>query len=288
MRKRLRDVKNKLIIYIYKIFFILFDRKNSILLNIFNNRIGSIEFAEFFTDLHIISMSGLNYGNSDPQSNGEYSLLDRLKQNLGSKDFVFFDVGANIGDYVKYASIVLPDSSFYCFEPSKETFKELLKNTQDLSNIICENIGIGEANKEVLLYRNSNINALSSIYKRDLSFINIEYDQIEKIQLNTLDNYCNEKGISKIDFLKLDIEGNEFNALLGATQLLNVKRIRYIQFEVGGCNIDSKVFWKDIYYLLSPNYRLFRILKDGIYEFTEYREYDETFVYANYFAQAKN
>jgi FkbM family methyltransferase len=253
----------------------------------FWGRVGSLKYADFFTELHNISLRGLNYANSNPQNNGEYALLERLKEDLVSRELIFFDVGANIGDYVKYAASILPGAHFYCFEPSKDTFSELVKQTQGISNIICENIGIGDTTNEVMLYKNSDINSLSSIHNRDLSFINVEYDQKEMIRLNTIDNYCSEKGINNVDFLKLDIEGNEFNAFKGAARMLNEMRIKYIQFEIGGCNIDSKVFWKDIYRSLSKNYRVFRILKDGIYEFNDYREIDEIFIYSNLFASVK-
>lgn len=168
-----------------------------------------------------------------------------------------------------------------------DTFNKLISNTKHLTNIIYNNIGIGEATQDVILHKSSEISALASVYKRNLEHINLTLDLTEKIQITTLDEYCLTNKIENIDFLKLDVEGNEYNSFLGANRLISEKRIRFIQFEMGGCNIDSKVFWKDIYQLLNRNYKLYRIVGDGLVEFTKYEEFHEIFVYSNYFAELR-
>jgi len=56
-----------------------------------------------------------------------------------------------------------------------------------------------------------------------------EIHQSKKTQIRRLDGYCDEKGISKIDFLKIDTEGWDFEVLIGAGDMLN--NVKYIQFE---------------------------------------------------------
>ena len=154
-------------------------------------------------------------------------------------------------------------------------------------NIVYENLGLGEAIKELNLFKNSKNSALASVYHRNLEHFGIRLDKNEKIQITTLDDYCSKNKIERIDFIKLDIEGNELNAFIGAKKMLSEKRVKYIQFEMGGCNIDSKTFWQQVYYYLRPNYKVYRILKNGIVEFEKYSEYQEIFVHSNYFAEAR-
>src|SRR5207247_10572660 len=58
----------------------------------------------------------------------------------------------------------------------------------------------------------------------------ISQTQEEVIQLSTMDNYCREKGVSQIDFLKLDVEGHELEVFKGMTESLSQGRVRIIQF----------------------------------------------------------
>ncbi len=65
------------------------------------------------------------------------------------------------------------------------------------------------------------------------------------VKLSTLDSYCKNKNITQIDFLKMDIEGNEYKALLGACEMIENGAINSIQIEFGGCNVDSRTYFKD-------------------------------------------
>jgi len=107
------------------------------------------------------------------------------------------------------------------------------------------------------------------------------------VTIKTIDSFLTEKKIPYIDFLKLDIEGNELNALFGAQEALKTNKIKSIQFEFGTCNIDSRTFFRDFYNLLSPQYNIYRVLKNGLHHITYYSEYDEVFATINYYAELK-
>ncbi len=110
----------------------------------------------------------------------------------------------------------------------------------------------------------------------------------ETIRLKTLDGFCDERNIDRIALLKLDVEGHELKVLEGAHRLIQSNAIDFIQFEFGGTNVDSKTFLHDFTDLLCPQYRLYRILKDGLISIEPYRERNEIFLYSNYLAIAKN
>ena len=105
--------------------------------------------------------------------------------------------------------------------------------------------------------------------------------------MESLDNFCAQHDINFIDFLKLDVEGNELKVLQGAEKMVTGKKIKYIQFEFGGTDIDARIYFKDFYTLLSPNYKLYRILKNGIRSINKYKETEEIFTTTNFLAILK-
>ena len=110
----------------------------------------------------------------------------------------------------------------------------------------------------------------------------------EEVNLLTVEEFCRQKNIDGVDFLKLDVEGHELAVLAGAGNMLLTGKIKYIQFEFGGCNIDSRTFFRDFYNLLNPRYQIYRVLTDGLKPISAYRETDEIFVTTNYFAAIRN
>jgi len=85
----------------------------------------------------------------------------------------------------------------------------------------------------------------------------------------------------------MDVEGNELKVLDGALNMLASKRIRFIQFEFGGCNIDSRTFFQDFYYLLNKDFQLYRIVQDGLFPINHYKECYELFMTTNFLAELR-
>jgi hypothetical protein len=84
--------------------------------------------------------------------------------------------------------------------------------------------------------------------------------------------------------LKVDVEGHEYNVFTGASEMMAADAIDMIQFEFGGCNIDSRTYLQDFYYLLNPKYRLYRLVPDGLSPMEPYNEKYELFRTTNFVA----
>jgi len=69
-----------------------------------------------------------------------------------------------------------------------------------------------------------------------------DYETIT-VQTQTMDNFCSINNIDRIDILKLDCDGTEYEVLLGAEKLLSEDRIGLIYTEISGVKkgFDSKV-----------------------------------------------
>ncbi len=246
-----------------------------------------------FEWLYRYALRGMNYGEGGAtDASGEMASIAFVKDQLRNTKtpLVLFDVGANIGKYAKGLDGIFSgvQKEIHCFEPSAETFRRLSENVNGYKDIKLNNFGMGNENATLKLYTDKAASGLASVFKRNLEHFSMEMGQSEDITIKTIDGHCSEKGITHIHLLKLDIEGNELNALKGAKDMIAKGAIDFIQFEFGGCNIDSRTYFQDFYYLLSPHFKLYRILGDGPYPVTAYREEMEIFITTNYLAQRKS
>jgi hypothetical protein len=84
------------------------------------------------------------------------------------------------------------------------------------------------------------------------------------------DEYCQNKNIEAIDFLKIDVEGAEHLVLHGFTEMLKKHSIRIVQFEYGYTNGDAKFLMRDFYdFFEKLDYKVGKIRKDEI-DFSEW------------------
>ncbi len=232
----------------------------------------------------------LNYGNGGEfHLSGEKELIRKLFVNYPSKSIIFFDVGANNGDYASSVIDCLGDkiNQYYCFEPSSTTRAVLEEKVGARNNVFVYPLGLSDKCEDMLLLSSSKSSGLSTFYNRDLSHYEIKYDSSENVKVVTLDSFCQNEGIDRVDFLKMDIEGHELAAMNGGIQMIQSRKIKYIQFEFGGCNIDSRTYLKDFYKVLSCNYDLYRIQRYSIVKMPEYSEVLENFTTTNYLAILK-
>lgn len=243
----------------------------------------------FLEKLHLLILYLQNYGLSgECDSSGEVNALKKMSEKLNVKPAItVFDIGANIGKYAtNFSKLLTTKYTIHCFEPSPKTFSILKENTKNDPNIILHCMGMGNEETETVLFSNDLTNTHSSLIQRDMSHWDESYNlkNTETVKITTLDHFCEKHAIPFIDFMKIDIEGYEWNFFKGAQKTLNAKKIGGIQFELGVGAVDGKYFFKDVFYLLNPNYRIYRITKNNLYEIVKYKEQYEIFLTTNYLA----
>lgn len=248
-------------------------------------------FAQpYWVRLHHAALRGLNISVSHlPNVNGEERFIKRFLALQPEAELVVFDVGANVG---KYAQCILDNRSrnvsLFCFEPSRATFEQAQSNLALYENVELYNFGFSDEEATVPLFSNGVGSELASVYQRELAHHNITLNQVEHIELKTLDEFCQNKNITHIDLLKLDVEGHELSVLCGAKNMLSQRGADFIQFEFGGTNIDSRTFFRDFFLLLNPDYRICRVVSDGLTQIDKYNESLEIFIYTNFVAVSRN
>lgn len=255
-----------------------------------NKFYGKKLYQTFFSKLYTISLGGMNYGNFDFLMNGEHYFLKEVHKWLEKKEeIVLFDVGANAGQYSGVINKIFgKNTSVHAFEPSPTAFGNMKKQVYDNIKMTINSFGLSDMEGNTVLFCNTFGGTGSTVFEIEKKHGIFGWEHKEEISLSTLDKYCAENKIEYIDFLKIDTEGNEYQVLVGGIETIKNKKISIIQFEFGDKMIFSKKSFRDFYQLFKENdYRVFRLIQDGIIEIKNYSANDEIYSGINYIAILK-
>lgn len=157
---------------------------------------------------------------------------------LPKQEGLILDIGANIGqtalwiaDYLNTASIKI-----IAFEPVPVTYNKLCRNINlnSFTNITLENIALGKEDGELIMVMPSPFNSGAF---RALTEANKNEAKI-KVKQTTLDNYLTSNN-KNVTFIKIDVEGFEYNALLGAEETIK-KYLPILFIELSDSNLRSQ------------------------------------------------
>jgi len=230
--------------FLYKVYAYIFGKK------LFYN------VNKFLFQLSLRGMGILNH--ETDYITGEIFWLKKYLKNIDKP--LVIDIGANIGKYSSKILEINTNSNLIAFEPHPKTYNVLCSNINS-KNFKAYNLGVGKE-KDILKlydYADNDGSAHASVYKDVIEDIHSKTSTSHEVQIVNLDDFLN---IEKIDLLKIDTEGNEFNVLQGAKKHLESNKVQAIHFEFNEMNIISKTTFKDFMDFL-PNYNLFRILPGG-------------------------
>jgi FkbM family methyltransferase len=217
-------------------------------------------------------------------SSGELGALQTAMQETGNA--VVIDIGAHEGEYVGLMRGHFPSFQFHSFEPDPQSFAKmndnLVKRFGEGHGVTTNNQAIAKHNGAATLYTHQIGAANSSLAHRELSHLAAKFDLEQTVQTKTLRSYCDQNNIEIIDYLKIDTEGTEFDIIESVMPMIEENRIRFIQFEYGSCNVDTRTYLKDFYLLLRHKYNFYRIHPEGLYPCNEYQEAYECFNLCNY------
>ena len=199
-----------------------------------------------------------------------------------TSDLVVLDVGAYNGDWSAAVLKQLPTCKVHAFEPSPTVKQRLDKRFDNLSRIKTYELGFSNEEGILDLFSNNLDGNMSSLVKRNLDYVEIPFNAQIKVHVKTLSNWCDENGVSP-DMLKLDVEGFEYQVLQGSLKYLS--KIRLVQFEFGGTDIDSRIFFRDFWNLLATaGFEIYRLTPTGPKKIPTYSERLEVFEFSNYYA----
>lgn len=133
------------------------------------------------------------------------------------------DCGANIGLYTNFLRLIVGKHGFvHSFEPIPETFEELNFNTKQhssVNNYRLNMMGLYDQITSSSAFIPNEISGHASLGKHSETW-KTDSIQTVTIDLTTLDDYFDKRSLKTVDFIKMDIEGAEINALEGAKKTL--------------------------------------------------------------------
>lgn len=215
----------------------------------------------------------------------DYLCIQSAKKIIKQDTCVLFDVGTNIGNYISLFKENFNNIKVYGFEPNPDIFYIAKQKFENDPNVEINNFGLNDEDCEATLHFPENLTVLASMFQRK-HFSN--FTNIKKIsaKFTTLDNFCLKNNVDRIDYLKVDTEGNELSVLNGAKEYFKNKKVICGQIEYGGTYPDANISIKDIIRFFNKyDYELYDVETNTC--LSELHFSSEDFQLRNYFFKIK-
>ncbi len=147
----------------------------------------------------------------------------RIPSRFDSQNPVAVDIGANVGAFP-----IVNSNKFFkiiCFEPSTYSYEECKRNTRKLKNVQVYKFAVSDTSNKTLKlkpYKSSNVSGNASTLDSDW-WDESKYELVKTISLEDIYNKLN-----KIDYLKVDCEGGEYDFLISK----DLSKIDYLAIEI--------------------------------------------------------
>ena len=171
-------------------------------------------FARWNRLLFQLSLRGLGVLNYGDKISGEEHFLRRFAKRGGT--LVVLDVGANEGQYARALKAHAPQSIVYAFEPHPRTFERLQEQAQRHS-FTALNLACGSKPDRLTLYDYQDHpegSQHASLHQGVIEQIHRGVAKSWEVQVTTVDEFLRQGHIQKVNLLKVDTEGHEYEVLI--------------------------------------------------------------------------
>lgn len=180
--------------------------------------------------------------------------FDKFLRSIKSEKIsTIIDVGANVGFFSKIATKIFPNAKIYAIEPTPGAMLCLKKNFHSDTHVKFVEVALLDKIGTIRM----NVNA------EDCSQSQINTNGNLEIHCVTLDRFIRDKGIIKVDLLKIDVETFEAHVLRGGQKTLD--STKYLLLEISLIKNNNYTF-TSLMSLLSKGGHNFQLL-----DFREYR-----------------
>ena len=127
------------------------------------------------------------------------------------------DIGANVGAHaLLLAQRAGPRGRVYAFEPTDYAYRKLITNMSHNNFTNLQAFQLALSNKEM--------DAQEIKYRSSWRSDGQQIDATTRVDFRRLDIWCHAHSIDRVDFIKIDVDGEEFPILAGALSVLQVSR----------------------------------------------------------------
>jgi FkbM family methyltransferase len=176
-------------------------------------------------------------------------LAERREQDLLRRHLrpgmTVFDLGANVGFYTEQFSRLIGSSGkVYAFEPDPFCSEILRDRVRRLENVQVESVALGERRGEVTLYCSNRDRAENRTHPFDPG---VPAEAV-RVPVRTLDGFCRSRHVTRVDAVKMDVEGDEVHVLRGMSETMarTPPAWMFIEFcpaQLRGAGSSPEEFW---------------------------------------------
>lgn len=198
---------------------------------------------EYFKGLQIYIDPISNLGKDYLHNHDDFIYLHLQKYNF--KNSVFYDIGAHFGLHtMAFSKIAGNDGKVYAFEPhplnTERLNKNISKNIETCDNITVIKTAItdhkGTVSFEMITDLESGWSSSSGILADDHKKTETDVKKHIQVNADTIDNLVLNNAIAKPDYIKIDVEGEEFKVIKGAEQTIRqFKPVLFIEIHTIEC-----------------------------------------------------
>ena len=197
--------------------------------------------------------------------------FDDTKTILGGNVRCVFDVGAHVGQTAVRLAEQFREARIFSFEPDPDSYAKLQRLAEGCSRITAVNAAVGEADGAATFFVNrfDQTNSLMKTAPGAERHLVVQDGMVTEREIQvpvlTLDRFCAERQIDRIDLLKLDTQGYELQVLDGARGLLSRVAVPLIYLEVSFVRYyDGQPLFPEVYqYLYDRGYRMVWLYESG-------------------------
>jgi FkbM family methyltransferase len=153
---------------------------------------------------------------------------------IQSMEPMVFDVGAHDGETARRLRQLFPEARIHCFEPFPDSFALLERATHGDPRTDIHRVGLADSRGTAMMNLNAS-SATNSLLRTDPRATEtwgaglVDTVGTIAIPTATLDDFCDERGIDRIDLLKLDTQGSELG---GSARMLARQAVGVLVFEL--------------------------------------------------------
>lgn len=144
---------------------------------------------------------------------------------LAPRCSAFLDVGANVGYHALLVAAASPRTTVHAFEPVSTVFGRLTRNAEGnaFHNIELHELGLSNVPGQVTIHTPKQTGVLP-LQASLLAYPGYEGIEEQNVDVTTVDPFVAERHISRVDLMKIDVEGAEHLVLAGAESTLERDR----------------------------------------------------------------
>jgi FkbM family methyltransferase len=162
----------------------------------------------------------------------ERELIRRWKR-YAQNATTIFDVGANLGIYSLAAASVNPQASIHAFEPTPAICRALeqIVLMNRIANVAAHELAVLQSVGDVSLHQCDGGDANDGMNFVSRSLASATRGR-RVVHGTSIDCFCTERKIERIDLLKMDVQGSEYEVLAGARRMIEERRVPVIFSEL--------------------------------------------------------